>query len=118
MIELFFRMGQKTLTTPVDYKLLVNLKSGRWTHPLFPHPLDDVKGKLYCDPLQVSVPYLSGRHGTMQIADPAGSAVGRCHSAVPGGHRSSPVGDSNSTSGDGSVQPENGDDRGESPVKK
>lgn len=66
--ELFFRMGQKTSDTPVDYKLLVNLKSGRWTHPLFPHPLDDVQGKLYCDPLQVSVPYLSGRHGTMQIA--------------------------------------------------
>ena len=65
--ELLFRLKQTSATKPVDYKLLVNLKSGTWTHPLFPHPLDDVQGKIYCDRTQITVPSFSGRHGTMQV---------------------------------------------------
>ena len=65
--DLFFRLQKSAATEPIDYKLLVNLKSGSWSHPLFPHPLDDVQGKIYCDRTQVTVPAFSGRHGTMQV---------------------------------------------------
>ena len=62
-----FRLWQNSADEPVDYKLLVNFKSGQWTHPLFPYPLDDVQGKLYCDATRVSVPQFFARHGTVQI---------------------------------------------------
>ncbi len=71
--NLFFRLKQTAATAPVDYKLLANLKSGTWTHPLFAHPLDDVQGKIYCDATRVTVPFLSGRHGNTQIALHKGS---------------------------------------------
>ena len=65
--DLRIRLKKSAPDVPIDYKLGINLKSGTWTHPLFPHPLDDVQARIYCDPTQVSVPFFSGRHGTMQV---------------------------------------------------
>lgn len=65
--DLFFRLQMEAAATAVDYKLLMNLKSGQWTHPLSPYPLDDVQGKIYCDAKQISVPYLTGRHGNLSV---------------------------------------------------
>lgn len=65
--DLFFRLTKASTAEPLDYKLLINLKSGTWTHPVLSHTLDDVQGKIYCDPTRVRVPSLSGRHGTTQV---------------------------------------------------
>ncbi len=65
--NLSFRVESSKSNKPVDYRLLVNLKSGTWSHPLFPHPLDDVQAKIHCDRSHVKVEFFSGRHGTMQL---------------------------------------------------
>src|SRR5262249_17772862 len=66
-VDLLYRLDKADAEAPLDYGLWMTLKSGQWTHPLFPYPLDDVQGRLYCDPTQVKVPFLSARHGQLQI---------------------------------------------------
>jgi hypothetical protein len=65
--ELNFQVQQTAADAPVDYRCLVNVKSGKWTHPLLPYPLDDIQAKIYCDPKQISIPSFSARHGTLQV---------------------------------------------------
>lgn len=65
--DLNFQVQQVSADEAVDYRCLINLKSGQWTHPLFPYPLDDIQAKIFCDTKQISVPNFSARHGTLQM---------------------------------------------------
>ncbi|MDB5389377.1 MAG: hypothetical protein JWM11_5023 [Planctomycetaceae bacterium] len=65
--DLNFVVQQAQASDAIDYRCLINLKSGQWSHPLCPYPLDDVQAKIYCDSKQISVPNFSARHGTLQV---------------------------------------------------
>lgn len=65
--DMVFRLQKSAAVPTVDYRLLMNVKSGQWTHPLFPYPLDDVQGKVYCDAKEVTVPFFSARHGQLRV---------------------------------------------------
>jgi hypothetical protein len=65
--DLNFQMQQAVAGEAVDYRCAINLKSGKWVHPLLPYPLDDIQAKIYCDSKQISLPNFSARHGTLQV---------------------------------------------------
>lgn len=65
--DLLFRLRKTPQDPAIDYKLLMNVNSGQWSHPLCPYPLDDLQGKIYCDASKFKVPALLARHGNLQL---------------------------------------------------